>query len=260
MRALCRTSILPLVFSAALLSGCDFVDLDLSAHARFEKTVALEPTGTFHLENVNGRVTVEPWNQKSVRIEAEKAATSEAALEDIKIEVQGEGDRVDVKTRFPRHGFLSGSGKVDYLIRLPAGARVEVRSVNGGVNVTGVEGPVEASTVNGSVRINDSAGQVRVSTVNGSIHAGYRKVVPDGNHSYSTTNGSVTLYLPSDAIGEFDAQTVNGGISTEFPLEVSGRIGRRHLHGRLGEGRARFNIHTVNGSVKVLKGGGEKVV
>jgi hypothetical protein len=47
---------------------------------------------------------------------------------------------------------------------------------------------------------------------------------------------------------------VNGGISTDFPLTVSGRIGGRRLQGRLGDGRARFDLRTVNGSVKILKG------
>ena len=69
----------------------------------------------------------------------------------------------------------------------------------------------------------------------------------------------MTVYLP-DAAGELDVQTVNGSITTDFPLEVKGKIGGRRLEGRGGSGRATFRIRTVNGSVKLLRSGGDKVV
>jgi DUF4097 and DUF4098 domain-containing protein YvlB len=254
MRALVVVGLLTLV-------GCDFDEAMLSHRARFERTVALEPTGTFHLENVNGKVRIEPWDRAEVRIEAEKAASNEDYLEEIKIEVQGEGRRVDVRTRLPRGGFfLGGHGAVEYRIQLPARARAEVRTVNGGVEVDGMAGEVRAGTVNGTVRITEAAGSVDASTVNGSIRAEYQRAPGEGRHEFSTTNGSVTIYLPEEAGGEFDAQTVNGGMNTDFPLQVSGKIGNRRIQGRMGDGKARFRIRTVNGSVKVLKAGGGKEV
>src|SRR5881296_3388300 len=189
-----------LVLSLVSLSACGWENVALAAHGRFEKTASIEASGTFHLENVNGRVTVEPWSQNEVRIEAEKSASSEGYLQEIKIDVQGEGNRVDVKTRFPRDGIFGsgGHGRVDYLIRLPAGVRVEVRTVNGEVQVEAIDGAVQASTVNGTVRVTDAAGAVDASTVNGNIRAGYRRLAQSGHHSYTTVNGSVTLYLPSE--------------------------------------------------------------
>jgi len=70
----------------------------------------------------------------------------------------------------------------------------------------------------------------------------------EGRHEFSTVNGSVTLYLPAEASGQFEASTVNGRIHTDFPLEVSGKTGHRRLEGRLGQGRTRFQIKTVNGA------------
>lgn len=254
MRALVVLGLLTLV-------GCDWEEVVWSARSRFDRTVAFEPTGTFRLDNVNGKVRIEPWDRPEVRIEAEKSASNEEYLESIKIEVLAERDRVEVRTRYPRKGlFLGGHGMVEYHIYLPARARVEVKTVNGSVEVDGLAGTVRASTVNGSVRVTETSGAVDASTVNGSIRAEYRKVAGEEQHHFSTTNGSVTVYLPSDAGGDVEASTVNGSIRTDFPLTVSGKFGNRRMQGRLGDGRTSFRIRTVNGSVKLLRGSGEKVV
>ena len=249
-----RRCLLPTVCCLLFLAGCAVGDFTLSDHERFQKTVPLDPKGRFHLVNVNGSVTVETWNQSSVQIEGEKAASSSRLLDEINIEVTGGGNQVDVITRMPRHRFFfSGFGKVDYHVRLPAEAQADVKTVNGNVRVDGVAGPLRAATVNGSVRITDAESEVIAATVNGSIQATYSKLAGEGRHSYNTVNGSVTLYLPPNAGGEFEATTVNGSINTDFPLEVSGKILNRHLRGRIGEGRGRVNVRTVNGSVKLLK-------
>ena len=237
---------------SSLTTGCFIDDVALAAHEQFEEIVPFEPGGTFRLENVNGAVHISTWDEPEVRIEAEKAANSEEALDSIEIDVDGEGDWVEVNTRLPRSRLFFGSGgKVDYHITLPRHAKVQVETVNGKLEIQGISGRVRASTVNGGVEITDVSGEVESSTVNGSISVSYRDVDPDGRHRFSTTNGSVTLALPPDASGEFDVSTVNGGISTDFPLEVTGKIGRHRLNGRLGDGDGSFDISTVNGSVTI---------
>lgn len=250
-----RSLILSIVLALAplLLSGCFLDEHAMAARDRFEDTVKFEPGGTFRLENVNGEVLIETWDRPEVSIEAEKAASSERVLKEIDVEVDRLGDQVEVRTRFPRRrSFFGRMGKVDYRIRMPTEARVDVETVNGKVRVEGIRGRVKASTVNGAIEIDDAAGEVEVSTVNGSIKARYLDVDKDGRNRFSTTNGSVRLELPPGVSGDFEARTVNGSIETDFPLEVTGKVGRR-LRGRLGEGRGSFEISTVNGSVRIEK-------
>jgi hypothetical protein len=249
-----RRSALHVVLMAAFFQGGCVGDFGLPAHERFTKTVALDPKGSFRLNNVNGSVTVETWDQPTVQIEAEKAAMDEQSLKDIEIDVRGQGGFVDVETRMPKRRLFFGShGKVDYHIRVPRDAEVALKNVNGGVRVEGSGGSVRASTVNGSVRVIDTEGPVDASTVNGSIQADYRKL-SQATHEFHTTNGSVTLYLPRDAAGDFEAHTVNGSISSDLPLTISGKIGGRRLTGRVGQGGGTFRIRTVNGSVKLMVG------
>lgn len=253
MRALLAYAVLALAV-ISLTTACFIEEVALASRETIEETRPFDPGGTFRLENVNGTVTIDTWGENSVRISAEKAANNERALEAIDIDIDGEGDWVEVKTHLPRSRLFFGSGgKVDYRITLPTRAKVQVETVNGKLEVSGIEGQVRASTVNGSVEVGEVSGEIETSTVNGSIKANYQNVDADGRHRFSTTNGSVTIYLPTHASGDFEARTINGSIKTDFPLEVTGKYGNRRLRGQLGEGRGTFDISTVNGSVRILE-------
>ena len=243
---------LALVAAVAATWGCDVAAMGPQERQRISETRRLDPQGTFTLENTNGSVVIETWNESSVSIEAEKVAP-ESQLDELRVEINGEGSRVDVTTRYPRGGWGRTRGHVDYRVKVPRDAEVEVETTNGALKVLGAGGAVRATTTNGSVEVADAGGDIEASTTNGSIRAGYRQSPAGGTQRMSTTNGSVTLTLPGDASGDFSASTVNGGISTDFPLQVSGRFGGRKLRGRLGDGSPRFELSTVNGAVKILK-------
>jgi hypothetical protein len=240
-----------LLAATTFLPACFMGDFALKERASLVETRALNSDGTFHLKNINGRVEVSTWNEPRVRIEAEKAAASAHGLALIEITIEGQGSRVDVITHHKRHGFFSPPNKVDYHITVPEGARVEVETVNGSVELERLHGAIRASTVNGSMHIDGARGAVEATTVNGSIHATYGLPGGDGRNRFSTTNGSVTVSVPRNCSGEFEAQTVNGGISTDFPFEVSGKWGPKQLRGKLGDGKGSFEITTVNGSVRI---------
>jgi len=240
------------VLAALVCSGCGVADSSWGPAETVVENRKLDPGGTVSIENQNGSVRVEGWDQGSVRIEAEKRARGGASLEAIRVEISGEGDRLDVMTRLPRRWPFGQSGSVRYTVMVPRGAHLKVTTANGGVEVQGMAGPVRASTVNGSVTVLDASGRVEASTVNGGIRASFR-ATGDDSHSFSTTNGSVAVTLPQGVSGAFEARTTNGSIKTDFPLTVRGGAGGKRLEGRLGEGNARFEMRTVNGSVRIEK-------
>jgi len=124
--------------------------------------------------------------------------------------------------------------------------------VNGRVEVSGVAGDVKISSVNGPVTAKDLAGDVRMSTVNGTVDASFEKLQSAASVSLNTVNGKITLAIPESSNGEIDANTVHGGIATDF-----GMFGRRSLKGRIGSGGgARIKLNTVNGGIQVLSTSG----
>jgi Putative adhesin len=246
-----RLACLAVAAAAFTTPACDAAAMGPQATEHVAETRRLDAQGTFSIENTNGAIAIETWTEASVSIEAEKVGP-EDLLDDIRVEIHGEGGRVDVRTQQPRVNW-GRSGRVDYRIKVPEKARVEVETTNGSVRVVGTSGDLRASTTNGAVELADLSGNLEASTTNGSIKASFRKAPEGGWQRLRTTNGSVTLTLPAGATGDFEASTVNGSISTDFPLQVDGRIGRRRLRGRLGEGLARFDMKTVNGRVRILK-------
>jgi hypothetical protein len=246
-----RIACLAVAGAALAAPACDVAAMGPQSTERVAETRRLDPQGTFTIDNTNGAVAVEAWTESSVSIEAEKTGP-EGRLDDIRIEISGEGNRVDVRTHQPRIHW-GRTGRVDYRIKVPEKARVEVETTNGSVRVSGTSGDLRASTTNGSVDLTELSGNLEASTTNGSIKAAFRRAPDGGWQRLSTTNGSVTLTLPASASGTFDARTVNGSISTDFPLNVAGRTGKRRLQGRLGDGLARFDLKTVNGRVRIVK-------
>lgn len=229
---------------------------DRAVSESVEHTVALDPHGSFKIENPRGLIRVEIWDRPEVLIKADKYASSHEALKQVRIEITGEGGRVEVATHLPEMlGFLGGSGgSVDYRITLPASIHLEAATVNGQVEVEGVSGDLQVSSVNGSVTATDVQGEVRASTVNGQVDVRHRTLPAEAHHEYSCVNGTVRVYLTESAGGHFHVEWVNGSVDSDFPLHLeSDRPGRQEVDTQLGEGQNHFNFSTVNGTIKILK-------
>lgn len=235
------------------LNGCFAGDFGTPFRATVDETRGLAANGELSLENTNGSVRLVAWDEAKVRVEATKRARSERALDELKVEIEGEGGRVTVRTRYPRPHWMGGAGSVEYRVSVPRNARVRVGNVNGRVEVDGVLGAVRASTVNGSVDLTRVGGAIEASAVNGGVEADVARLDPSSRSELHTTNGSVRVTLPRDASADVEAHTVNGGVSCDFDLSGSSKS-RRKIEGRIGAGGARFELGTVNGSARVERG------
>ena len=243
----------------------------------------------FNLNNVNGPVTIDQSRDNSVHVRAEKIPHDDGDIRDVRfVVIQSDGDvricalskendRCDedglhsygdddrrgrrrdhnVEVRFtvqvPR-GVRVGAGTVNGSMRVSGtGAEVKAGTVNGGVEVNDAGGPVKAATVNGNVRVTTSAGPVSASTVNGSINARMGNLSRDGDMKFSTVNGTITVETPPGLDANISIDTMHGGISSDFPVQLSGRFGPRHAEGVIGRGGRRISMNTVNGSVELIK-------
>src|SRR5574341_1459022 len=112
-----------LAATAAAFCGCDVAAWGPESRQHVTETRRLHAQGTFTLENTNGAVVIETWTEPSVSIEAEKVGP-EGELDQMRVEIRGEGDRVDVTTRHPRVTW-GRHERVEYHVKVPAQARVE---------------------------------------------------------------------------------------------------------------------------------------
>ena len=156
----------------------------------------------------------------------------------------GEGGRMNVR---------NNDVNVDFDVKAPRGVRVVAKTVNGAVEAAGLTGDVSAETVNGSVKV-ETTGVAQAETVNGSVNAVMGRADWDSDVQFKTVNGSIRVTLPSSASTTVDAETVNGSIESQFPVE-GGRATRRRLTGTIGSGGRNMSLETVNGSIVIASGG-----
>ena len=142
---------------------------------------------------------------------------------------------------------------VEFTVRIPEGVRLDLYTVNGGIEVDGATAEVRARTVNGGIRAASLGGPVEAQTTNGGINVRMGRLGGE-DLRFATTNGSITIEAPRDLHAELSISTVNGSIESDYPLTVQGRIDRRRIQATLGNGGPRIEARTVNGSVTLKRG------
>jgi len=239
------------------LAGCLNIG-PLGGRARDEstKTYPLSAGGEVRIVNTNGRVEVQGVDGSSVEVRTvrdAKATTDEAArqlLPRIGIHEEATPDRVSLETD-RIGGLLIGAGfEVQYYVKAPRGAVVNVTTTNGSVSVADLSGSVRARTTNGGISAKDLVGAVEARSTNGGVHVDVARVGA-GRIALSTTNGGLTLALPEDAKADVSATWTNGGISvTGLNVDVS-EHGRRRFDGRMNGGGTPVELRTTNGGIQL---------
>ena len=229
------------------------------------------PAGQWlHIRNINGDITVDRASGSEVEVVATKRASRNGDPSRVRIEASriGEGALICAiwgpETTCDERGYHdqnrgrnnnnnNGNVEVDFIVKLPAGVRANVSSVNGDVRVMGATAEVVAETVNGDVDATTSMGPIRAETVNGDITVRMDALQGQEDLAFETVNGSVTAYVPANFQGDVEMQTVNGSLSTDFPLTVQGRFNPRHMRATIGTGGRSLRLETVNGSIRLSK-------
>ena len=250
-----------MLYRTIILAVALVASSNLSAKVTEEETFSypLSEGGQLSVSNVNGSITVTSGRGDSVEILAIKKANNQDELDGIEIKITHSAESITIETDLPTSGRWynhgTNSGQVTYEIVVPKGTNLDsIETVNGEVEISGVTGKVVAESVNGSLNLSDLASNARFSTVNGSITASFAKLEGQQKVSAETVNGRITLRLPKNASVEINADTLNGSINgRDFELETDKGFVGSDLNGAIGEGSARLNIDTVNGSIKIKR-------
>ena len=249
-----RSRTLSILLSLATVAFAQAVFAAKEVREEFHQTYPLDREGKVQLENVNGDVRIVTWDREEIKVDAIKRAKKQEHLDEVKIEVDAKADRIRIKTKYPdskSRRNKDNSVSVEYLLTVPKSSRLDgINTVNGGVEIEKVGGDVKASSVNGAVKADGLSGEVELSTVNGSLKANFAQLKK--SVSLKSVNGSVTVALPPETNARVSANTVSGGISSDFALQVKKHfpIGR-NLDEKIGEGGPAIELSTVNGGIRI---------
>jgi len=222
------------------------------------------------IKGVNGGIVATGAPGGDVEVTATKKGRKSDPAQ-VKIDVVEHAGGVTICAVYPSDGAPNecqpGSGgrmkvhdndvNVEFQVKVPAGVRFVGRTVNGGIQASGIAADAEAHTVNGGVDL-DAAGTARAETVNGGITARLGRADWTGALKLKTVNGGIDVLMPEGLSADVKASTVNGDIQTDFPLTVTGRISRRKIEGTIGSGGRLLEVETVNGGIELRKAGAAK--
>lgn len=169
------------------------------------------------------------------------AGEARRLLNDLGVEMNNFNGRVEVRTAYPRRGIYGERGlsvRVDYVIAVPAGASVSVKSISGDIIVSGVRGEVRAETVSGDVDVSATPNVTVAKTVSGNVIA--RDIGGATTLVLSTVSGSVIasglrvraleagsvsgdVKLSGMQVERVEARSMSGNIEFDAPFTRAGR-------------------------------------
>jgi DUF4097 and DUF4098 domain-containing protein YvlB len=199
----------------------------------------------------NGGISVKVWdrNEMQVRAKVQSWAESDASAG----EILGSVD-VTVGGKIAAEGPKSKNKEgwsVSYRIMVPRNTDLDLGSTNGGITIDGIHGDLRFQTTNGGIHLQNVGGDVEGKTTNGGLHIALSGDTWAGKGmAVQTTNGGVTLAVPSGYSAHLEVATTNGGMSVGFPVTVQGKIDRK-LSVDLGDGGPTLKIKTTNGGVRI---------
>jgi len=168
-------------------------------------------------------------------------------------------------------GDVQASSMSDDVTVSNVSGRATITAISGNVNLRNISGGVKATAVSGSINVSDTKGRVEASSTSDDVvltNLDSREVVAKstsgnvqftgkihqgGIYELESFNGEVVLTLSPDSNFYLSAQTHNGALNTEFPLQLTRSTGGMSLTGSVGKGGADIRVKSFNGSVRIRK-------
>lgn len=218
---------------------------------------AFAANGTLELENTNGNIIIKTWNQEKIVIEATKKG-KEADLDNIDIDAQITEHYAHLSTKQTN----KNKSTVDYTVIVPKKVTLKVKTLNGSITASNIEGSINATTTKGSITITDASNAVRAKTTNGTIEATLRHVKPATAIELENQNGDINLAIPNNTNADLFAKTADGKISCDLYVTTKPRITKinnqfwdtvqREVEGSLGHhATASLRLQTNRGDVDI---------
>ncbi|QDV33554.1 DUF4097 family beta strand repeat-containing protein [Tautonia plasticadhaerens] len=246
---------------------------EIEAKAVIEDRVEVDDAPRIEVETFEGPVRIHRGAVGEVSYQVETSARGDdegdarRALDLIRPVIRA--DRGAVRIRVDHANTPGGwSGHAEVRLEVPADSQVRVVTRNGRVRVEEIHGSVAVKTGNGRIEVEDSAGPIVLETSNGSIDCeaddaivsaetsngsiSFRGSLAPGSSRLTTSNGSVDVELPEHGRFRIDADSRNGRVVSDFPLD-RGDDGATAVLASSDGGSAdpRLLIRTRNGAIRI---------
>jgi DUF4097 and DUF4098 domain-containing protein YvlB len=198
------------------------------------------------VSNVDGSISVQAAPGDEVSVEATIVAGEDSGW---RVEVKQEGSAVLARACCGSCDSLQigqcGSGKVQFVLKVPVDTKLEARAVSSDITVDGLAGAQTLRSVSGRIDDRGSAASLDVHSVSGAVTLTPKTIAET---KVQTVSGDVHLKLPPNADAKVQLSTVSGKLNGK-----SAGIGK-FTDASFGRGTIAMNIHAVSGSVEARPG------
>jgi hypothetical protein len=199
----------------------------------------------------NGGIRVRGWDRSEIRLVAQITAHADT---DARARAIADGVRLETGGRVRAIGPDTGrdeSWHVSYQIDVPRDARLALNTLNGGITIEDFRGSATFRATNGGVTLSDVSGDIRGETTNGGVNIRLSGDRWEGaGLDVETRNGGVRMQVPERYSAELETGTVNGRVTIDFPVMLTGSLGRS-IRTTLGSGGPRVRAMTRNGGIRI---------
>jgi hypothetical protein len=234
---------------AYAVSACLLVFLSADAGVAQKSMTRRYPAGkNVHLElkNLSGTITVETWDRDEIKITATLESPS-AQLTPLRTD---HGVTVDVVA--DNRG-RSDVGDVNFNIRVPVNASVDLETKRGQITVSNIQGGLVRAHVSseGDIILSGiSAGRVFASNTMGDIFFD-GKLASGGTYEFKSNSGNITLRIPPDSAFRLVAWTSTRRLEMGpfWNSNLKSQGDGRKFTGDVGDGRSSVSITNHQGSI-----------
>ena len=255
--------LLPTIFATTTLAA------SLQAQrSDFHWNKALAAGSTVSIHNISGDVRVTPSTSGQVEVNGIKKGNSRY-FDRIRAEVHESSRGIDICVLYDDTDSSCddrgihmhsdgdrdfGNASMDLEVAIPANlGALSAASVSGDVLVNGARGDINANSVSGDVRLEHlHATTINAHTVSGDVLVQADELIGRGDLSFRSVSGNVTLEVPRTFEADLSMSTVSGDVDSDFSLTLgNGRMNRRRVEARIGNGGRRLDVGTVSGDLKL---------
>ena len=227
-----------LLAAVSVLTVLTVPTVRLEGQQKISRRIAIDPDASIRIGNLASNTRLIGWDKDSIAVTGTIPAGTSFFF-------GGQGRLAKMGVERDDKTTSTGLGEIE--VRVPQGARVWVKSLEGWIDVSGFQGEADLVAVGGSITVNGAMRLLTAETLEGSIDAnGASQMV-----RLKTGGGKVSV---SKVTGDLSVSTVGGGV---FLLEVEPTTARVETvsgdvvyDGRLNR-RATLNVQTHSGNVEL---------
>jgi DUF4097 and DUF4098 domain-containing protein YvlB len=201
-------------------------DPELRRHVSISYDITAPASTRISANSGSGEINIQGFQG---RLSAD-TGSGDVTLRDIGAEVRSHTGSGRISAQNVGAPFVASTGSGDMDIALNSAGDVDVHTGSGGIRVEHANGSLRARTGSGDVKANGT---------------------PASNWFVQTGSGAVTLQLADASNYDVDASTGSGDLKLEKPVTVQGKLSKHEIHGKVGNGGPKVEVHTGSGDIEI---------